>query len=411
MNRYSKLFLTTTLCFLALVARAALPSTEPARIVEVKKAAAAAEQMLFLMAYAAQPICQQDRASWTWSFGPFPRTIPIKRLDKPQRMQAESDVIAAHFKIDPGTHIFLADIDKTPWGYAGLRVREPFEFDLKGEELINLLGLRRNTDPAMVNAEDQKNRSDPFVEVGITRKGEPVKLVVRRVPVCLVSLNVVDSRYRYADSDDSSIIATVPLLERLTRDELVVVLSHEIAHVALKLSKGRGRVKWAAKIFFGTLAEIGENQESGLSEPKEADLVQADRLAMRVAAGFGVEVPSYVEILHKLVADQDSLGAPTYRRTRGITPKREEQLQRSVDLWRLEKKFYSVAGVELQVLREVSRLARQANTNPASAFAVSRELPAEANSELDGTPPASSQSRPSVTTPAPVAPDAISVTK
>lgn len=394
MKTYCRSFLIATSCFFVLrAAVAALPNTEASRIVEVEKMAAPARQILFSMAYAVQPICARDRGDWNWHFGPLPTTIPIKRIDRVKWMQAQSDAIAAHFKMEPGNNIFLAEIAKTPWGYAGFKAEEPFDFNLKGQELIELLNVRRTPDAGLVAAKDEANKANPFVEVGVIRQGESVKHIVRRVPVCLMGLNAVDSKYRYADSRGYDVIATVPLLEKLTRDELVVVLSHEVAHIALKLS-ARSTEKLVAKLIFGRLIEMTQNQESELYEPKDTDLVQADRLAMRVAAGFGVDVPSYVSTIQKLVADQDSFGAPTYRRTRGISPNRAEQLQRSAALWNAEKKFYSVTALDPKALQDVTRRARLVNTLPERVFGSNAQVQASPNVEESGPSDVTQQDKP-----------------
>lgn len=355
-------------------ADAAVPETKSDRYVEVKKISAFAEQLLFQLAYAAQPLCQKEPTDWTWSLGAFPSTVPAVRNEKiPARWHANTDAMASHYNIKPGSSIFLTDIDRLPWGYAGFKTLEPFEFAEQGQEILRFYGAPK-PDATGPNVREKDPAANPLVEFSVKRNGDLAKVVVRRVPVCQVSLTAVDGKYRYADSDGGVVIVTVPLLAKLSRDELVAVLSHEVAHVALKLSQHRSRGKATAEFFLGTLAKIGENQESGLSEPKPADLIKADRLAMRLASGFGVDVPSYVAIMRNLVKDEDSFGAPTYRRTRGIHQMREEQLQRSVDLWVEKKSFYTLAGVDVSLEREVSRRAMQVYSDPASVFSADQTV-------------------------------------
>lgn len=351
-------------------AYARLPETTPDRYVEVKKISAPAEQLLFQLAYAAQPLCQKDPADWTWSLGAFPWTVPAVRNEKvPDRWHANTDAMAAYYKVRPGSSIFLADMDKTPWGFAGFKIHEPFEFAEQEQAILRFYSAPK-PDAIGPNVREKDPAANPLVEFVVRRNDELSKVVVRRVPVCQLSMTVVDGTYRYADSDGGVVIMTVLLLAKLSREELVSVLSHEVAHVALGLSRGRSRGKAIATALLGTLAKIGENQESGLSEPKPADLIKADRLAMRLASGFGVDVPAYVAIMRSLIKDEDSFGAPTYRRTRGIHQMREEQLQRSVDLWVEKKSFYTLAGVDIALEREVSRRAKQVYSDPASVFSV-----------------------------------------
>lgn len=349
-------------------AGASLPETKPARYVEVGKIAASAEQLLFQLAYAVQPLCQKEPTDWTWSMGAFPRTIPSTRNEQSSaNRHAINDALAAQYNIGPGTSIFLSNIDKTPWGYAGFKTLEPFEFAEREQEILRFYSAPK-PDATAPNVREKDPAANPLVEFSVKRNGELVKVVVRRVQVCQLSLTAVDGKYRYADSDGAAVIVTVLLIAGLSRDELVAVLSHEVAHVALQLSRGRSRSKAMAAFVFGTLAKIGENQESGLSEPRVADLIKADRLAMRIASGFGVNVSAYADIMRKLVKDEDSFGAPTYRRTRGIDQQREEQLQRSVDLWVTKQRFYVLSGVDLQLQREVARRAKQVYSDPAAVF-------------------------------------------
>lgn len=370
MLKYHPLWLVALMFWGASDAGAALPETQPSRMVEVKKISAPAEQLLFQLAYAAQPLCQKEDADWTWSLGGFPRSIPPLPNDKlPKRSLAEYEELARHYNMGPGASIFLADIDRTPWGYAGFKAREPFEFAEQGQ-LLRFFGTPK-PDSVGPHVREKNPDAAPLVEFSVKRNGEPAKIAVRRVAVCQLSLNVVDGTYRYADSEGASVIVTVPLLARLSRDELVVVLAHEVAHVALKLSRDRTKSRMLAQLLVGSLASIGENQESELREPKSADLVRADRLAMRLSSGFGVDVPAYAAIIRKLVQDEDSFGAPTYRRTRGIDLNREEKLQRSVDTWNKSRTFYPAHAEDRLLEQEVTRRAKQVYSDPASVFSAS----------------------------------------
>jgi hypothetical protein len=372
MKKLVKFFLIIALSMQVVEAvHAALPRTDSSRIVEIEKIAAKARAMLFHMSYVVQPICAERIGDSRWSLGPLPKTIPSKPVENSNKYQTDAEAIAEQLKLEPGSSIFLTDIEKTPWGYAGLKVNEPFKFDWKETKpLSQMLAGHPVIEGAPLDGESIQNEQKLTAEFEISRNGEIVKIVVAKVSVCLLVLNAVDSRFSYADSEGVSIIVTVPFLSQLSRDELVVVLSHEIAHSILKLN-ARSTGKFVAKLILGSIANIGENIETGMHEPKDTDLVKADRLALRLAAGFGVNVPSYVDIIHKLTKDQSLLGLPTYRLTRGIPPKREEQLQRSLALWNSEKKYYAVEGVEQPVLLEIARRARIVNTNPESVFGTS----------------------------------------
>ena len=370
MKKYCKWFFWGALyCSMFSTAWASPPYTKLDRIVKVSGVGAKAEQLLFQMAYAAQPICRSNRTDWTWSFGPLPTTIPLKPQTRDEWVQEIHDTIAAHFKLSPGTSIFLAEIDQTPWGYAGIKYQEPLKFDLKGDPTTRLQGGFPNSNPAVLAALDKDNFANPFFDVVIKRGGEPTSaLVVRRVPVCKLSLNVIDSAFRYAESNTEEVIVTVPFLQMLSRDELVVVLSHEVSHVALKSHQRRSATRLVARIFFGPIVQVAENHETETSEPQEVELIKADRLAMRMAAGFGVDVTSYANIMQKLAVEEGSFRSPTYRRTRGVSANRKLELERSVELWQSEKKFYGVDGLTIEVVDEMSRLAQKAFTDPEGAF-------------------------------------------
>jgi Peptidase family M48 len=366
----TKLLKTVLLMMLGMqapyIAYAALPRTDASRIVEVEKIAAKAREVLFHMAYVVQPACTANRNDWRWSFGPLPRITPLTRDEKNPKMHAESDAISAHYKMDPGASIFLAEISKTPWGYAGFSAYEPVFFDMNRLEVLQLIaGVHRGIEANQIETTDQAIRLNPNFEFNITKDRERRKFTVKRVAVCALDLQAVDSKYRYADS---GIVVTVPLLEELSRDELVVVLSHEVAHKVLKTHQKTTLGKLVAIALDGPLTKIGENIETGAREPIDTDLIKADRLALRISAGFGVDVPTYVDIINKLTADRNLLGLPTYRLTRGIPPKREEQLKRSVALWNAEKKYYAVEELEQAVLIEIARRARMVSANPEAVF-------------------------------------------
>ena len=374
MRKYSKCFFSGVLyCLMLCPAWASLPYTKLDRIVKVAEVGSKAEQLLFQMAYAAQPICRSNRSNWTWSFGPLPTTIPLKPQSRDEWVQEIHDTIATHFKLSPGSSLFLADIDQTPWGYAGIKSQEPIRFDLNGDPSTRLLGLLPDSNPAVLMTLDRDNVANPFFEIGIKRGGgQSAALVVRRVPVCKVSLNVVDSIFRYAESNTDEVVVTVPFLEMLSRDELIAVLSHEVSHVAMKSHKGRPTSRLIARFLLGPVLQSAiqfvENHETETAEPQEADLIKADRLAMRLAAGFGVDVTSYVSIMQKLAVEEGSFRSPTYKRTRGVHANRKLELERSAELWRSDKKFYDVDGLTIEIVEELSRLAHQASTDPAGAF-------------------------------------------
>jgi hypothetical protein len=369
MKKLIKIFLMLTISMQTLQpAHAALPRTDSSRIVEIEKIAAKARALLFHLSYVVQPVCAQNPGDLGWSLGPRPKTIPNKPVENSQKFQADAEAMVEQLKLEPGDSVFLADIEKTPWGYAGFRTNEAFKFDWKDTKpLSQMLAGYPGIDADHLDADKGEIKQNLQTEFLISRKGEAVKIRVAKVPVCLLGLDIVDSKYSYADSQGVSIIVTAPFLSQLSRDELVVVLSHEVAHSILKLN-GRSTGKFVAKLILGNIVNIGENIETGMHEPKDTDLVKADKLALRLAAGFGVNVPSYVDIIHKLTKDQSLLGLPTYRLTRGIPPKREDQLRRSLALWNTEKKYYAVEGVEQQILLEIAQRARIVNTDPERVF-------------------------------------------
>ena len=144
----------------------------------------------------------------------------------------------------------------------------------------------------------------------------------------------------------------------------------EVARVALGQTDGLAR-QGAANFFPGLLAPL-INIETKTIEPPPKELIAADRLAMQIASGFGVEVPTYIRVIRKLVEEPaPMLGAPYYRKTRGIAYQREDAFTASEKAWQ-EKKFYLlVAGLDLQTQRQVGVLSRVIHTRPDSIFAAS----------------------------------------
>jgi Peptidase family M48 len=357
-------------------AKAEFPVTDASRIVHTMKVSAVANEMLYSMAYAMKPVCSNERADWMWSAGPY-WASGNRALDKLRLWKGHGEAISTAFQLSEGEFVFVGDIDKLPWGYAGLKANEKFKFENRAEisnltDPYMLMLQRKENDNTVVNAKDKALQNSPFNSFSMIRNGEKLLLNLRMSSVCKYGLDIIDSKYQYADSNDTLIIVTVPLLESLSKEELVVVLSHEIAHVALKLSKSRGRNKALAQFFIGSLSQINENQESGLSEPKVDDLIKADHLAMQLASGYGVDVSSYVGIIRKLVDRQDTFNAPTYRRTRGLSPTREQALRASVDLWQKSKNYQLVAGIDAGMQQEVRNRAKLVNANPESVFGSDR---------------------------------------
>lgn len=353
-------------------AKAAFPVTDGSRIVHAMKVSAEAKEMLYTMAFAMKPICGKERADWMWSAGPY-WASGNRAFDKLRLWQGHGEAISTAFQLGEGEFVFLGDIDKLPWGYAGLKANGKFKFENRVEisnftDPYMLMLQRKESDISVVNAKDKSFQNNPINSVSVIKNDEKSNINVRVASVCKYGIDVIDSKYQYADSSETLVIVTVPFLESLTKDELVVVLAHELAQVALKLSKNRLMGKTIAKIFLGSLAQAGENQESGLSEPNVDDLIKADYLAMQLASGYGVDVPTYASIIRKLVDRQDSFNAPTYRRTRGILPKRDEALKSSVELWTKSKIFHLVAGVDKELQSEVRSRAKLVNTDPESVF-------------------------------------------
>lgn len=361
-------------CALVTPALAAFPDIALDRVVRVKEVSAKAEALLFQMAYAALPVCQRSRSDWTWSFGPLPTTIPLKRQSDDDWDQQIRDTIAVHFRATSGASIFLSELERTPWGYAGIKTNEVLRFKHLADPSVRLQGLQPSSDAAALASVDAENRANPFFKFDLTRAdGSSEAIVVRRVPVCKIALQVVDSTFRYAEATTDAVIVTVPFLELLTHDELVAVMAHEVAHASLKLGQWQSRDRFIKNFFLGPLLiraadAISTNHETETSEPHPSLLIQADQLAMHLAAGFGVDVPTYMGIMQKLALEPASFRSPTYGRTRGVGAERKAELERSADLWRTEKKLVAVTGVEPDISQQLLALASQVRVEPEKLF-------------------------------------------
>lgn len=344
--------------------------TEPEKFVQAHRLAGDAEPLLFQMAYAAQPICKTSRGSWDWSFGPWSVGIP-KNPSANDKEKTIHEYLVQKYQATPGARIFLGGLDETPMGYAGFKVGVPYETEMTLDELKVFLNAGPLQEaPKRLDVQEKKFGANPWDEFVIRQNGESKQVKVKRVSACRSSLQVNNSEYLYAESKQTAVILSYPLLQRLSRSELVAVLSHEIAQVALSLSWREGpssTVDLLAPIVFGELRELRINRETNTVRPDQEELIQADRLAMRIAYGMGLSVSSYVNIMSRLV-DDGSPGKPSYDRTRPIKREREADLKRAVELWKSSQQFLPVSGVSEEVLSGVLERANLVRKNPAYVF-------------------------------------------
>ncbi len=348
----------------------------PEKYIEAVAGSADAERLFFQMMHAVSPLCESDSTKFAWSFGPRRTTFvePKTKVDDEARSEsstqanfrAGNQVIAKHYGLNVGESVFTAEVKGTPWEFAGFSTGKAVVFPDSLSNELKVLNFPRNDSDDVRNVDTEIRRS-PVIELPILKGGSVVQVKIRRVPVCAGALDIRVSEFKYADSVNRSVTISYPLLKTLAREELVSVMALEVARVALGQTDGLARLG-AATFFPGLLAPL-INIETKTIEPPPKELIAADRLAMQIASGFGVEVPTYISVIRKLVEEPaPMLGAPYYRKTRGIAYQREEAFTASEKAWQ-EKKFYLlVAGVDLQTQRQIRALSRVVHTRPDSIF-------------------------------------------
>jgi len=377
------------LCAPAARTLAVPPLVPPDRFLEVEGLAAHARELLFLLGYALQPACGERGNRWSAGVG----AVGVRGEAAPaSRTALLSDVLQKKFGAQPGQGVFVSDQPLTSYGIAGVRAGDIFDVPrskapdedsppapapppegsrskrslLEQLEALNkrLAALKK----FMIERDERIYSADPIRKLTIIRGSAEIPARVRMVRVCDMDLRPVDSANSYAESDNGVVYITAAMLRSLSHVELVAVLSHEAAHVALGLSKDRSKDYRSAKLVFGVLAAIGANAETETRAPKDADLILADRLAMRVAEGLGVEPTVYAESVTKLVAASAGGMAPEYERTRPMNPERADALQRSVQFWTQAQHHCVPRGIDAQQARTVHARARAAWKTPETAF-------------------------------------------
>lgn len=373
-------------------AGAALPITPPESFLELEAISAHAREVLFLLQYSLQPVCAEKGDLWSGGIDP---EIVFPKEPSASGMKKRWEILQQTFGAKPGQFVFLVDQPLTPYGVAGIRagdivdaaLNRPRPGDAPGDAADkggqdsapaprpadkqpagSVLERARALNKMLSEQAERIYSRNPIRNMTVLRNGVATPVAVRMVRTCRIHLIPVDSKYSYADSDNNQVIMTKPLLQSLSHAELVAVIAHEAAHVALDLSKDRVSGRLTAKLFFGKLAGIGENVETETSAPKDAELIQADRLAMRMATGLGVEPAAYVATLRKLVASGETLGRPDYERTRPMNPARLEALEKNVQLWEEGKRYYPPGKVALEKVREAYARAVAVSQNPNLAF-------------------------------------------
>lgn len=374
------------------VAVVRMPSAE--RQLELQVLAVPAEEILFQLSFALQPLCSIQRGdnSGFWSSGLSVVRAGFNNTNS-KYLREHGEAVRKRFAIEEGQGIVFGDQSASPQGVAKLQ-KGDIVLDSPAELAVIALrnkayegatagsldapqlagrGSASSWAKSASAAQEQVYGADPINRLVVQRDGKPLAVPVRVVKHCGMSLEVTDSKFIYADSNEGQVMTSRAMLQELSLQELRVVLAHEAAQVALGLSKGRGTGKAVARLLFGKLSEIGQNVETELSAPKEMDLIRADMLALRMAYALGVEPPAYLATLKKLVGTPEFMDGPKYWRTRPLGKERLEKLEESIKLWSDERKFFLPSGTQEELLLTAYSRALRAARKPEWVFSPERE--------------------------------------
>lgn len=105
-------------------------------------------------------------------------------------------------------------------------------------------------------------------------------VTIRPVAACRAVIEILPSEEKFARADARIVQVSSALAEQLSREDLAVVLAHELAHVILE---HRRRLE-AAGVKKGLLAEFGKNARRN----RRAE-IEADRLSVHLLANAGFD--------------------------------------------------------------------------------------------------------------------------
>ena len=366
------------------------------KFLEVRAAAASAEQTLFHLAYAVQPLCLE---SSVWShgdgahrvFGPFSvNSNPLanaRREDWNQRYL----LLREKFSAKPGQNILLSDQPLTPLGFSGLKKGDVFQFsdDAPPPSSEPLLApaevstpdesarLSDSKDPAerRKRAEaklDRRYAANPIQSLSVFKEGTEQSAQVRMVKVCRLTLNVLDSAHHYAHSEYYFVGATFPFIRDASDEEIKTMLAVEVAYISLGFTDSNLAGELALSLLFGRFSEIGKNRETGVRSATEPTLIQVDLLAMALAEGLGVSPARYLAVLKKFDSGKSIFGGQFhYSVTRPLGFNRIDAVQRTIDARQAGQPFPLSQKVPQKTQASILARLNAVVTNPEPIFAVS----------------------------------------
>ncbi|MFM1987970.1 MAG: hypothetical protein RJA99_927 [Pseudomonadota bacterium] len=338
---------------------------------EAEAEAVAAREALFALSRIYAPVC--DEAP-TWAFGPGVRSRPARR-DEPASDKPESEALRAYrerekrlaeaFGLEPGESALIVEPGTSAWSEAGLRRGDRWRTEALWPESgagapIDMSTGLPITGPRYWEKFGSALQSRPERSFAAQRGGVELQATVRAAPVCRMGLALLDSRYAYADASGSEVFVTLPLVRALNARELSMLMAFEGARVVLARKDG-GAGAVVGELLFGRLAEIAKNGELNRFPPSEAELIQADRLAMFALRTLKIDPPEYLRFVKSMDAREEPFGAPRYSTLRPLPNKRFAALEDSAALFEASRRFRLPAGIPPESLRAMQGVPVPAN--------------------------------------------------
>ena len=314
-------------------ALAAPPQMARDRVLTVRIAAQAAESRLFELSRLAVPLCAGQVA---WRLGPSPLALADPTRDEFARQVHERWL--PNLTFGPGERIFVSQQFNTPYAQAGVKPGDRMlATDLIGVAAGGQVSVEPPEPAASLTFQQRRQAESKALEaqpqrlLTVQRGGNTLHLVARAVQVCDLQLLPLDSQYVYADILGKAIVATVPLLSRVDDIELTMVLAHEAAQRMLGNEGKHGRSMMAQLLVPKAVQQIQDfrrNIELDAEAPSEEELIEADRLTLRLLVAYGISPADYLAFLQRMQSDEaPKAKAPVYSRTRALGERRKAALQ------------------------------------------------------------------------------------
>ncbi|MBI5254999.1 MAG: M48 family metalloprotease [Burkholderiales bacterium] len=326
-------------------AHAATPPLSAERYVYAHGIAGEAASRLFELARALEPECPVQYRRWSFGPEPFPVAEQPLQYEPANRLREQ---LLKQTQARPGEFVFLSEQAGTPFAAAGVQRGDrltpgPVAPAAGSGPALAPMGEFRAFSVADARRMSEALATDPQRRYTLWRGAQSSLIDVRAVPVCGMLFVPVDSRYAYAGAEGNSVHVTLPMLEALSRQQLLMVLAHEAAHVVLGSAPAAMRGGNALSALsgapgllgvVGALAKVrdytGTNVETGVQSPGDGALIAADRLALRLLQPHGITAAEYFAFWERMSEASVPPSVPTYLRTRPFSDARIEALERAV---------------------------------------------------------------------------------